>query len=114
MLLTLPILLAVTDTDSAIKFVFGRIVVVIWIIGAIMSSLKKKGQQTSQQYVQQDWSHLLRDLTAGQNKPFNPAAPIPPQFQQQMQRQQQTPQQQLQTRQRIQQAAAFVQKSQYQ
>ena len=110
MLFILPILtlLADSDSDSGIKVVFGVIVVVIWIIGAIMSSLKKKGQQTSQQYVQQDWSHLLRDLTGGENRPFNPAAPVPPQLQQQTQQQQQ------QTRQRMKQAATFAQRSQFQ
>src|SRR5215212_648704 len=61
-------LFAASDSDNPIKFIFGIIVVVIWIIGAIMSSLKKKSQQPTQQFVQQDWSHLLRDLTAGQNK----------------------------------------------
>jgi hypothetical protein len=80
MLFTLPILnLLAAGDDSGIKLVFGVIVAIIWGIGAIMSALKKKGQQQNQQYVQQDWSHLLRDLTAGQNKPFNPNMPAPPQ-----------------------------------
>jgi hypothetical protein len=75
----LDLLAARDDSDNPVKLIFGVIVVVIWIIGAVMSSLKKKSQQPTQQFVQQDWSHLLRDLTAGQNKPFNPTTPAPPQ-----------------------------------
>jgi len=69
------------DGDSFIKFIFGGIVIVIWIVGAIMSSMKKKAdrERWNNPQPQQDWSHLLRDLTAGQNKPFNPTMPAPPQ-----------------------------------
>src|SRR5687767_1104575 len=75
-------LLAADESDSAIKFIFGAIVVVIWIVGAIMSSMKKKAdrERWNNPQPQQDWSHLLRDLTAGQNKPFTPGMPAPPQI----------------------------------
>src|SRR3954463_16207494 len=107
MLTALTQLLA-DDSDSAIKFIFGGIVLVIWVIGGIMSSMRKKGQQqTNQQYSQQDWSHLLRDLTAGQNKPFVPGTPAPPHLQPQQ------PQQQVQNRQRMMQANSFAARSQY-
>jgi hypothetical protein len=103
------------DSDSGVKVVFGIIVAVIWGIGAIMSAMKKKGQQDAQQYVQQDWSHLLRDLTAGQNKPFNPNTPAPPQVlpppmrpQQQFQRPQQAPRPQPPQRQQV---KSFAQQS---
>src|SRR3954468_9879848 len=67
------------DSDPTIKIVFGAIVVVIWIIGGILNSMKKKGPRPTQNYTtQQDWSHLLRDLTGGQAKPWTPSTPAPP------------------------------------
>src|SRR5688572_8840117 len=76
-------LLSETSEDSAIKIIFGVIVAVIWIIGGVMSSMKKKASQ-EHQAPQQDWSHLLRDLTGGQTRPYNPSTqsqvppPLPP------------------------------------
>jgi len=95
------------DGDSLIKFIFGGIVIVIWIVGAVMSSMKKKGdrERWNNPQPQQDWSHLLRDLTAGQNKPFTPNTPTPPHLQSQ------PPQQQQVNRQRMQQTKSFAQQS---
>jgi hypothetical protein len=97
-----------SDADSSIKFIFGAIVLVIWVVGGIMSQMKKKADRerwNNPQPPQQDWSHLLRDLTAGQNKPFTPGTPAPPHLQQQR------PQQQVQNRQRMQQTKSFAQQS---
>jgi len=68
------------NSDSSIKFIFGAIVVVIWIVGGIMSQMKKKAdrERWNNPQPQQDWSHLLRDLTAGQSKPYTPSTPAPP------------------------------------
>ncbi len=68
-------LLADSGEDNAIKIIFGVIVAVIWIIGGIMSSMKKKSQQ--EPIPQQDWNHLLRDLTGGQSHPYTPSQPPP-------------------------------------
>jgi len=77
-MIAMPYILA-DDSDPSIKIIFGAIVVVIWIIGGIMNSMKKKGGRATQEYTtQQDWSHLLRDLTAGQAKPWTPSTPAPP------------------------------------
>jgi FtsZ-interacting cell division protein ZipA len=97
----------VTDADSSIKFIFGGIVVVIWIVGGIMSQMKKKAdrERWNNPQPQQDWSHLLRDLTAGQNKPFTPQTPAPPHLQPQ------PPPQQQQNRQPMQQTKSFAQQS---
>src|SRR6266480_4039875 len=74
----IPYILA-DDSDSSIKIIFGAIVVVIWIVGGILNSMKKKGPRPTQDYTaQQDWSHLLRDLTGGQAKPWTPSSPVPP------------------------------------
>jgi len=100
-----------SDADSSIKFIFGAIVLVIWVVGGIMSQMKKKSDRerwNNPQPPQQDWSHLLRDLTAGQNKPFTPGTPAPPHLQPQ------NSQQQTQNRQRMKQANSFAQRSQYQ
>jgi hypothetical protein len=97
-----------SDADSSIKFIFGAIVLVIWVVGGIMSQMKKKSDRerwNNPQPPQQDWSHLLRDLTAGQNKPFTPGTPAPPHLQQQ------PPRQQVQNRQRMQQTKSFAQQS---
>ena len=97
-----------SDADSSIKFIFGAIVLVIWVVGGIMSQMKKKADRerwNNPQPPQQDWSHLLRDLTAGQNKPFTPGTPAPPHLQQQ------PPQQQVQNRQHMQQIKSFAQQS---
>src|SRR5437870_2614744 len=68
------------NSDSSIKLIFGAIVVVIWIVGGIMSQMKKKAdrERWNNPQPQQDWSHLLRDLTAGQSKPYTPSTPAPP------------------------------------
>ena len=102
--------LLAADSDSSIKFIFGAIVLVIWVIGGVMSQMKKKAdrERWNNPQPQQDWSHLLRDLTAGQNKPFMPSTPTPPHFQPQ------APQQQTQNRQRMKQANSFARQSQYQ
>jgi hypothetical protein len=71
-------LLSDSDSDTAIKIIFGVIVAVIWIVGGIMSSMKKKASQFEQQVPQQDWNNLLRDLSGGQNKPFTPSITPPP------------------------------------
>src|SRR5437660_10886365 len=96
--------------DSSVKLIFGAIVVVIWIIGGVLAQMKKKAdrERWNNPQPQQDWSQLLRDLTAGQNKPFTPSTPAPPQFQPQ------APQQQTQNRQRMKQATSFARQSQYQ
>jgi hypothetical protein len=106
MLPTLFHLLA-DDSDSAIKFSFGAIFVVFVIIVSVINSLKKKGRQMSEGYVQQNWDHLLRDLTAGQSRPFTPSTPAPPL----PHLQQQAPQVQVQIRQRMQQTKSFAQQS---
>src|SRR5882672_5184183 len=95
------------DADSSIKFIFGGIVVVIWIVGGIMSQMKKKAdrERWNNPQPQQDWSHLLRDLTAGQNKPFTPGTPAPPHLQPP------PPQRQQQNPPRIQQTKSFAQQS---
>ncbi len=97
------------SSDSAIKFIFGGIVVVIWIVGGVLSQMKKKAdrQRWNNPQPQQDWSHLLRDLTAGQSKPYTPSTPAPPL----PHMLQQTPQQQVQIRQRMQQTKSFAQQS---
>src|SRR3954463_14348785 len=97
-----------SDADSSIKLIFGAIVLVIWVVGGIMSQMKKKAdrERWNNPQPQQDWSHLLRDLTAGQNKPFTPGMPAPPQIQQP------PPQQRLQNLQRMQQPGkSFAQQS---
>ncbi|HEV8605834.1 MAG TPA: hypothetical protein VGQ99_10735 [Tepidisphaeraceae bacterium] len=94
--------------DSYVKFIFGAIVIVIWIIGGILSQLKKKAdrERWNNPQPQQDWSHLLRDLTGGQSKPWNSNTLVPP-----PQLSQQTPQQQAMHRQRMQQSKSFAQQS---
>ncbi|HEV8293498.1 MAG TPA: hypothetical protein VGP94_16295 [Tepidisphaeraceae bacterium] len=95
------------DVDSTIKFIFFGIIAFIWFVGWLMAQMKKKAdrERWNNPQPQQDWSHLLRDLTAGQNKPFTPSTPIPPQFQQQ------PPQQQFHNRQAPQQIKSFAQQS---
>ena len=44
MLTQLSQLLA-ADSDSSIKFIFGAIVLVIWVIGGVMSQMKKKADR---------------------------------------------------------------------
>jgi FtsZ-interacting cell division protein ZipA len=102
-------LLAADPADVPIKIIFGAIVVVIWIIGGILSQLKKKAdrERWNSPQPRQDWSHLLRDLTGGQAKPWNPNTPAPPP----PHLPQQTPQQQAMHRQRMQQTKSFAQQS---
>jgi len=109
MLIPLAQLLAGSSesSDSSIKFVFMAIIAVIWGIAALLNSLKKKGRQMNEGYVQQNWDHLLRDLTGGQNRPFTPGTPAPPL----PHLQQQPPQVQIQIRQHMQQTKSFAQQS---
>ena len=70
------------DTESTVKFIFFGIIAFIWFVGWIMAQMKKQADRqrwNNPKPPQQDWSNLLRDLTAGQNKPFNPSMPAPPQ-----------------------------------
>src|SRR4051812_36010244 len=66
------------DGNNPAGMIFGILVVVIWIIGGIMSVMRKKSAQAPQEYVQQDWSHLLRNLTEGQSRPNQPGSTTPP------------------------------------
>jgi len=95
------------SSDSSVKFIFMAIIAVIWGIAALLNSLKKKGRQMNEGYVQQNWDHLLRDLTGGQSRPFTPSAPAPPP----PHLQQQPPQVQIQIRQHMQQTKSFAQQS---
>jgi hypothetical protein len=95
------------SSDSSVKFVFMAIIAVIWGIAALLNSLKKKGRQMNEGYVQQNWDHLLRDLTGGQSRPFTPSTPAPPL----PHLQQQPPQVQIQIRQHMQQTKSFAQQS---
>ncbi|HEV8377853.1 MAG TPA: hypothetical protein VGP99_03305 [Tepidisphaeraceae bacterium] len=68
------------DVDSTIKFIFFGIIAFIWFVGWLMAQMKKKADRElwNNPQPQQDWSHLLRDLTAGQSKPYTPSTPAPP------------------------------------
>lgn len=66
-----PHILAGSDTDAAVKLIFGVIVVVFWLFGALISAINKKAEENR------------RRAAAGQIPPVNYRIPplVPPELQ---------------------------------